>query len=84
MTTAQLTELQQLAGAALGLPAEVQMALRPETDLRSHNLSSITAIELIIALEERYGITVPEEELLIENVCTLARLEALVNRYVSD
>ena len=59
-------------------------ALQEDTDLRNYNLSSITAVELIVAVEERYDIIVPEDDLMIENVNTISKLRQLITKYISD
>ncbi|MWC28058.1 acyl carrier protein [Paenibacillus sp. MMS18-CY102] len=58
--------------------------LNEDTDLRNYNLSSITAVELIVAVEERYDIIVPEDDLMIENVNTIAKLRELITKYISE
>ncbi|QWU13148.1 Phosphopantetheine attachment site [Paenibacillus sophorae] len=58
--------------------------LQEHTDLRNYNLSSITAVELIVAVEERFGIFVPEDDLSIENVNTIDKLKRLILKNMTN
>ena len=45
-----------------------------DTDLRNFGLNSITSIELIVKLEDEYEIAISDDDLIIDNVCTVNRL----------
>ncbi|MCF0128521.1 MAG: acyl carrier protein, partial [Pseudobutyrivibrio sp.] len=47
-------------------------------DLQEVGLDSMTSVEVVVSLEEAFGISVDDEDLLVENLCTIANLVALV------
>ncbi|WP_159886798.1 acyl carrier protein [Paenibacillus puerhi] len=78
MVTVENHELVEIVSTVLK-NAELELDhIEEHTDLRNFNLSSITAIELIVAVEERFGIIIPEDDLSIENVNTINKLRHLV------
>jgi acyl carrier protein len=53
----------------------------PELDLLDAGLvDSIGLVELIVALEERFGVTLPMEDLQIEDVRSVGRIAELIAR----
>lgn len=77
-------ELTEVVASVLGIDAETMSAIHEKTDLRNYNLGSIMAIELVVALEDRFQIVIPEEELTFENICTIERLKQLIERRKSS
>ncbi len=56
------------------------LELAPDTSLLMDGLvSSIAAIRLVVFLEEQFGITVPPEDVTLENFGTIARISAYVS-----
>jgi len=55
--------------------------IKEDDSLIDHGMTSITGIQLIVFLEEKYGINVMDEDLLLENFDTLAKLFALLDKY---
>jgi len=52
-----------------------------DTDLRNFGLNSITSIELIVKLEDEYEIAISDDDLIIDNVCTVNRIVQLLSKY---
>ncbi|EFM12344.1 phosphopantetheine-binding protein [Paenibacillus curdlanolyticus YK9] len=80
----ELEDLVQIVTSVLKTEEMPIDELHEDTDLRNYNLSSITAVELIVAVEERYDIIVPEDDLMIENVNTIHKLRQLISKYMTD
>jgi methoxymalonate biosynthesis acyl carrier protein len=52
-----------------------------DTDLLETGLvDSVTLVELVLTLEERFGVSLPFEDLEIDDFRTLARIAALIER----
>ncbi|WP_168122407.1 acyl carrier protein [Paenibacillus sp. HB172176] len=62
------------------LDRETALGLGGDEDLRNYDFGSLAAVELVVALEVAYPIVIEEEDLLIENLCTLDRIASLVRR----
>lgn len=72
-----LKELQDLIQEKYGLdPA----TLDPQASIRDKGLDSLALVELLFAVEDRFGITMPDAD---ANVDTLAQLAALVDKLVA-
>lgn len=50
-------------------------------DLSECGLDSITAIDLIVAVEEKFGIAVEDQDLLFDNLNTVEKLLKLIAKY---
>ena len=53
-----------------------------EEELTEYNLDSLTAIELIVNLESVFDILIDDEDLLIENVSSIEKIIAVVNKCI--
>lgn len=62
------------------LDQETIQHLSTDEDLRNYDFGSLTAVELVVALELRFNILIEEEDLLIENLSTLNNIASLVQR----
>lgn len=51
-------------------------------DLTEHGLDSISAINMIVQLEEKFGIEIIEDDLLVENVSTIEKIINVINKYL--
>lgn len=72
-----LVALQDLIKEKYGLdPA----ALDPHTPMRDKGLDSLALVEFLFAVEDHFGITLPDSD---ANVATLAQLAELVDRIVA-
>lgn len=68
-----LEEIQDLIRKKYGIEPS---ALDPHASLREHGIDSLTLVEFVFAVEDHYGISVPEK---YSNVDTLAALAAAVD-----
>jgi len=59
---------------------ETAVPLRPDSDLFSAGLDSMGIMQLMISIEESYGIRVPESEVTRGNFGSANQLAALVRR----
>ncbi|MCD1257612.1 acyl carrier protein [Paenibacillus athensensis] len=75
--------LRRLAAGVLQLDSAAVETLTPDTDLRGLGLSSISAMELVVALENEYGFIVEEDDLLLDSVNTLEKLEKLAVKHLT-
>ncbi|MCF0131343.1 MAG: hypothetical protein HUJ71_06420 [Pseudobutyrivibrio sp.] len=50
-------------------------------DLKEIGLDSMSSVEVVVSLEEAFGIAVDDEDLLVENLSTIASLVSLVEKY---
>ncbi|MNR11774.1 acyl carrier protein [compost metagenome] len=64
----------------LKLDQETVLGLSEDEDLRNYGLSSLAAVELVVALELMFNILIEEEDMLIENLCSLNQIATLVRR----
>lgn len=72
-----LPALQQLIHSKFGIdPATLQ----PETSLRESGFDSLALVEFVFAVEDQFGISVPDDNTSID---TLAEFAALVDRLVA-
>jgi acyl carrier protein len=74
MTMSTLKELQDLIHEKYGLD---MATLDPGASLRDTGLDSLALVEFVFAIEDRFGITVPDDE---KDIDTLAQLAALVDQ----
>ncbi len=52
-----------------------------EKDLKEYGMDSLNAIELVVALEMEFGIEFAEDDLLVDNLCTVQKLILVVRKY---
>lgn len=74
-------KLREIVARVLELSEEEAGDLDRDADLMELGLDSMTCVEVVVNLEDEFGITVEEEDLLVENMSTIARLEELVEKY---
>lgn len=74
-------KIREIVGMVLELSADDTDALQEDTDLLELGLDSMTCVEVVVNLEEEFGITVEEEDLLVENMATIRLLCDLVEKY---
>lgn len=58
--------------------------LSAEEDLKEYGMDSLNAIELVVALEMEFGVEFSEEDLLVDNLCTIQKLVDTVNKYLDE
>jgi len=69
-----IQELQELIHEKYGIEPS---ALDPQASMREKGLDSLALVEFIFAIEDRFGITMPDDD---PNIDTLAELAAVVDR----
>ncbi len=52
--------------------------------IETYQIDSITFIEMILEIEEEFSILVPDESLIMENVNTVEKIAALVEKVLKD
>ncbi len=55
-----------------------------EEDLKEHGMDSLNAIELVVSLEMEFGIEFDEEDLLVDNICSIKKLVDTVEKYLQE
>lgn len=58
-------------------PEEISL----EKDLKEYGMDSLNAIELVVALEMEFGIEFAEDDLLVDNLCTVQKIILVVRKY---
>ncbi|MEK3789396.1 acyl carrier protein [Paenibacillus sp. FSL K6-1230] len=56
--------------------------MEADRDLRSLGLNSLSAIELIVELENELNIVIDDDDLLLDKLSTLSEIEQLLSKYV--
>jgi acyl carrier protein len=81
VTDATVSEklLTVLAGHLPSIPADLDLATVSLPDL---GLDSMSAIELVIAIEDTFGVQFPEEQLVRETFATYGSLETVVKSMI--
>ena len=69
-----LKELQELIHDKYGIDAST---LEPNTSLRDKGFDSLALVEFVFAIEDKFGITLPDAD---PNIDTLAQLADLVDQ----
>ncbi len=52
-----------------------------DKDLKEYGMDSLNAIELVVALEMEFGIEFAEDDLLVDNLCTVRKIILVVRKY---
>lgn len=56
-------------------------ALGEDGDLTEQHLSSVLVVELVVELEQHFGLMIDDEDLLTEKVSTIRKIGQLVDKY---
>ena len=51
-------------------------------DLRNYSFTSLNAIELIVEIEDILGVQVDNEDLLVEKLSTIEKIEEIYSKYL--
>ena len=73
--------LKKHADEVLELDEEAAAGLTADTDLTELGLDSMTCVEVVVNLEDEFGVTVEEEDLAVENMATIGKLIELIEKY---
>ena len=72
-------KLKEIIMTVLELSEDVE--LTEDTDLTTLGLDSMTCVEVVVNLEEEFGITFEEEDLLVENMASIHCIKDLIQKY---
>ena len=73
--------LKEIIAEVLELDEEATAGLTADTDLTELGLDSMTCVEVVVNLEDEFGVTVEEEDLAVENMATIGKLIELIEKY---
>lgn len=73
--------IKSILGCIENLEHDKLEGINADDDLRSLGLDSLTSIELVVKLEEEYSVSIADDDLLIDNVCTINNIEKLLKKY---
>lgn len=76
MRNVDVAEILKVVNAVLEKPLSQDQA---EAELPTLGIDSITFIRVIVALEETFGIEIPDEKLLITEMNTVSKIVDVVN-----
>jgi acyl carrier protein len=65
----------------LNMDHKVLLDLNEDESLRDYGLNSIRGIELIIRIEQEYGINIGDNDLIINSYDTINKIQDLVKKY---
>ena len=76
-------EIKQILSEVSEIKHEGIEDLNPGDDLREIGLNSLTSVELVVKLEEKFNITIGDDDLLLESVNTIEKIIQLLGKYVN-
>lgn len=74
-------KLIEIVSSVLELPEETVSTLNEDTNLMELGLDSLACVEIVVNLEEEFGIEIAEEDLIVENMSSINRIINLINKY---
>lgn len=75
-------EIRKLLTEILEITEEQIGDIEIHDDLLEYELDSLKAIELIVNLESSFDVMIDEEDLLIDNLCSIEKIMNVVNKYL--
>ena len=75
-----IKEIEHLTKQALD--SHIDEEIEKTQPLIEYGMNSINTISLVLLIEEQYGITMDDEDLLIENFTTLERIAQTLSKYI--
>lgn len=51
-----------------------------DTDLANYGLDSLNAIEIVVLLESVFGVSIPDEDLIFEKLCTINKINETIEK----
>ena len=73
-------KIKEIVISVLELAEDDAKQIEEDTDLLEYGLDSMTCVGVVVSLEEEFGITVDEEDLLVENMSTISKIKELVEK----
>lgn len=58
--------------------------LAADQDLFDAGFDSMSLSRVLVFIEEQYGVVIPDEEVVLDEIATLAQLTEFVGRYLRD
>lgn len=55
-----------------------------DEDLREYGMDSLNAIELVVELEMELGMEFSEDDLLLDNLCTIEKLMDIIQKHIES
>lgn len=74
-------DIYEMISKLLEINVEKVKDIDEDEDLMAYGMTSISFIQLIVMLEEKYNFNCKDEDLLIENFNTFAKLFSLLDKY---
>lgn len=74
-------EIKNMLGELLELDEETVGALTGDADLIELGLDSLKAIELVVHIEDNFGIMISDDDLLVDNLSSIEKIESLIATY---
>jgi acyl carrier protein len=71
----------KIISQVLGVDSDYLVQVKDTIDLRNCGLSSLKTIQLVVAIESEFDITLDGDDMLIENINTIDKIINLVTRY---
>ena len=73
-------KIKEIVITVLELSADDSDNISEDTELLDYGLDSMTCVEIVVNLEEEFGVTIDEEDLLVENMATINKIKNLVEK----
>lgn len=74
-------EIIELLDVILDVNKDILTKLSMDEDISNYGLNSINAIQLVVLIEEKFGIELLGDDMMIENLNTIEKLENLLERH---
>lgn len=75
-------ELIEILGEVLELDEGCIDEIDNSTNLLDLGVDSLKAIEIVVMIEDKYGIMISDDDLIVDNFSTLEKIEKMVSTYV--
>jgi len=76
-----ISNINKMLMSVLKIDHSVVSNLSTEQVLTDYGLNSLTAIQLVVQIENEYGVTIDDIDLLLENMTTINKIVALIEKY---
>ena len=77
-------DIYEIIAKLLNVDDEMIKNIKEDDDLMLHGMTSISCIQLLVNIEEKYGINFKDEDLLIQKFNTLKKLFTLLETYLGE
>ncbi len=73
-------KIKEIVIEMLELSSDDSEKISEDTELLDFGMDSMTCVTIVVNLEEEFGITIDEEDLLVENMSTINKIKNLVEK----